>query len=67
MHERKRGAPRLHLALCLASAVGCAPKALTAKTEPAELESQEEFFNQFGRTMPETLLLQRQMLLSRLK
>ena len=32
-----------------------------------ELESQEEFFNQFGRTMPETLLLQRQMLLSRLK
>jgi len=32
-----------------------------------ELDSQEEFFNQFGRTMPETLLLQRQMLLSRLK
>jgi phosphoenolpyruvate carboxykinase (GTP) len=32
-----------------------------------ELESQEEFFNQFGRAMPETLLLQRQMLLSRLK
>jgi phosphoenolpyruvate carboxykinase (GTP) len=32
-----------------------------------ELESQEEFFSQFGQTMPETLLLQRQMLLSRLK
>jgi phosphoenolpyruvate carboxykinase (GTP) len=32
-----------------------------------ELESQEEFFSQFGPTMPETLLLQRQLLLSRLK
>ena len=38
MHELKSGAPRVGLALCLACAVGCAPKALTAKTEPAELE-----------------------------
>jgi phosphoenolpyruvate carboxykinase (GTP) len=32
----------------------------------AELESVDEFFKQFGRTIPETLLLQRELLLSRL-
>ncbi|MBX7116961.1 MAG: phosphoenolpyruvate carboxykinase (GTP) [Myxococcaceae bacterium] len=32
----------------------------------AELQSQETFFKQFGTTMPETLELQRQLLLSRL-
>jgi phosphoenolpyruvate carboxykinase (GTP) len=33
----------------------------------AELESQEEFFEQFGDRMPETLLLQHKLLLSRLE
>jgi phosphoenolpyruvate carboxykinase (GTP) len=33
----------------------------------AELESQEEFFTQFGKTLPETLQLQRRLLLSRLQ
>jgi phosphoenolpyruvate carboxykinase (GTP) len=32
-----------------------------------ELESQEEFFSQFGNKMPTTLLLQRKLLLSLLK
>jgi len=31
-----------------------------------ELESLDDFFKQFGKTMPETLQLQRQLLLSRL-
>jgi phosphoenolpyruvate carboxykinase (GTP) len=52
--------------------LGVAPEAVSQATSvnpaewKAELESVDEFFKQFGRTMPETLVLQRELLLSRL-